>query len=161
MIDQEATIVDHDIIDAQRRIVEVFEFVDGWIERYETLIDLGRRLAPMPASLRNDRNRIRTCRGDAWLAGIRRDGRLYLSAASETGVLAGLLAIIVEVYSGRAAEDVLHHPLVVLETTGLSQRLSPRRLSRDPGSAARTRVLGRRSGAFLAKSYASPRRPWR
>jgi cysteine desulfuration protein SufE len=127
VIDQEATIVDHDIIDAQRRIVEVFEFVDGWIERYETLIDLGRRLAPMPASLRNDRNRIRTCRGDAWLAGIRRDGRLYLSAASETGVLAGLLAIIVEVYSGRAAEDVLHHPLVVLETTGLSQRLSPHR----------------------------------
>jgi cysteine desulfuration protein SufE len=70
-----------------------------------------------------------TCRGDAWLAGIRRDGRLYLSAASETGVLAGLLAIIVEVYSGRAAEDVLHHPLVVLETTGLSQRLSPHRLA--------------------------------
>ena len=137
MIDQEATIVDHDIIDAQRRIVEVFEFVDGWIERYETLIDLGRRLAPMPASLRNDRNRIRTCRGDAWLAGIRRDGRLYLSAASETGVLAGLLAIIVEVYSGRAAEDVLHHPLVVLETTGLSQRLSPHRL------AARREILAR------------------
>ena len=65
MIDQEATIVDHDIIDAQRLIVDEFEFVDGWIERYETLIDLGRRLAPMPASLRNDRNRIRTCRGDA------------------------------------------------------------------------------------------------
>jgi cysteine desulfuration protein SufE len=129
VIDQEATIVDHDIIDAQRLIVDEFEFVDGWIERYETLIDLGRRLAPMPASLRNDRNRIRTCRGDAWLAGIRRDGRLHLSAASETGVLAGLLAIIVEVYSGRAAEDVLHHPLVVLETTGLSQRLSPHRLA--------------------------------
>ena len=140
-IDQEATIVDHDIIDAQRRIVEVFEFVDGWIERYETLIDLGRRLAPTPASLRNDRNRIRTCRGDAWLAGIRRDGRLYLSAASETGVLAGLLAIIVEVYSGRAAEDVLHHPLVVLETTGLSQRLSPHRLAACREIVARLREL--------------------
>jgi cysteine desulfuration protein SufE len=135
VIDQEATIVDHDIIDAQRRIV------DGWIERYETLIDLGRRLAPMPVSLRNDRNRIRTCQGDAWLAGIRHDGRLYLSAASETGVLAGLLAIIVEVYSGRAAEDVLGHPLVVLETTGLSQRLSPHRLAAYREILARLREL--------------------
>jgi cysteine desulfuration protein SufE len=129
VIDQEAAIAGHDIIEVQRRIVDEFEFVDCWIERYETLIDFGRRLAPMPASLRNDRNRIRTCHGEAWLAGIRRDGRLYLSAASETGALAGLLAIIVEVYSGRAAEDVLHHPLVVLETTGLSGRLSPHRLA--------------------------------
>jgi cysteine desulfuration protein SufE len=141
VIDQEATIVDHDIIDAQRRIVDEFEFVDGWIELYETLIDLGRRLAPMPASLRNDRNRIRTCQGDAWLAGIRCDGRLYLSAASETGVLAGLLAIIVEVYSGRGAEDVLHHPLVVLETTGFSQRLSPHRLAACREILARLREL--------------------
>ena len=83
----------------------------------------------MPARLRTERNRIRACQGDAWLAGIHNGGRLHLSAASETDVLAGLLAIVVEVYSGRAAEDVLHHPLVVLETTGLSRRLSPHRLA--------------------------------
>jgi cysteine desulfuration protein SufE len=129
VIDQEAAVIGEDIIDAQRRIVEEFEFADGWIERYETLIDFGRRLAPMPASLRTDRNRIRTCQGDAWLAGTRRGGRLHLRAESETGVLAGLLAIVIEVYSGRAAEDVLDHPLVVLETTGLSERLSPHRLA--------------------------------
>jgi cysteine desulfuration protein SufE len=131
VIDQEAAVVDVDVdaLEAQRRIVGEFELADGWIERYEILIDFGLRLAPMPASLRNDRNRIRTCQGDAWLAGIRRDGRLYLSAASETSVLAGLLAIVVEVYSGRAAKDALDHPLVVLEATGLSGRLSPHRLA--------------------------------
>ena len=128
MIDQEAPVIG-DAIEAQRRIVDEFERVDGWIERYETLIDFGRRLAPMPASLRTERNRIRACHGEAWLAGIHSGGRLHLSAASETDVLAGLLAIVVEVYSGRAAEDVLHHPLVVLETTGLSRRLSPHRLA--------------------------------
>jgi cysteine desulfuration protein SufE len=127
VIDQEAAAIG-DVIEAQRRIVDEFELVDGWIERYETLIDFG-RLAPMPASLRTERNRIRACRGDAWLAGIHSGGRLHLSAASETGVLAGLLAIVVEVYSGRAAEDVLHHPLFVLEATGLSERLSPHRLA--------------------------------
>jgi len=141
VVDQEAAILGHDIVEAQRRIVDEFEFVEGWIERYETLIDFGRRLAPMPPSLRIDRNRIGACQGDAWLAGIRRDGRLYLSAASETRVLAGLLAIVVEVYSGRAAEDVLDHPLVVLETTGLSGRLSGRRLAAYRGILARLREL--------------------
>ena len=144
MIEQEAAVIG-DVIEAQRRIVDEFELVDGWIERYETLIDFGRRLAPMPASLRTERNRIRACQGDAWLAGIHSGGRLHLSAASETDVLAGLLAIVVEVYSGRAAEDVLHHPLVVLETTGLEPptvAAPPRRISRDSGSAERTRVIG-------------------
>jgi sulfur transfer protein SufE len=89
VIEQEAAVIG-DVIEAQRRIVDEFELVDGWIERYETLIDFGRRLAPMPASLRTERNRIRACQGDAWLAASRKDGRLYLSAASETDVLAGL-----------------------------------------------------------------------
>jgi sulfur transfer protein SufE len=56
-------------------------------------------------------------------------------------VLAGLLAIIVEVYSGRAAEDVLHYPLVVLETAGLSEGLSPHRLAAYRGILARLREL--------------------
>jgi cysteine desulfuration protein SufE len=141
MIDPEAAVMTGDIIEAQRRLVAEFEFVDGWIERYETLIDFGRRLAPMPASLRTERNRIRTCQGDAWLAGTRRGGRLYLSGASETGVLAGLLAIVIGVYSGRAAEDVLDHPLVVLEATGLSGRLSPHRLAAYREILARLREL--------------------
>jgi cysteine desulfuration protein SufE len=141
MIDPEAAVMAGDIIEAQRRIVAEFEFADGWIERYETLIDFGQRLAPMPASLRTERNRIRTCQGDAWLAGTRRGGRLYLSGPSETGVLAGLLAIVIGVYSGRAAEDVLDHPLVVLETTGLSGRLSPHRLAAYREILARLREL--------------------
>jgi cysteine desulfuration protein SufE len=140
VVEQEAAVIG-DVIEAQRRIVDEFELVDGWIERYETLIDFGRRLAPMPASLRTERNRIRACRGDAWLAGIHSGGRLHLSAASETDVLAGLLAIVVEVYSGRAAEDVLHHPLVVLETTGLSRWLSPHRLAAYREILARLREL--------------------
>lgn len=59
----------------------------------------------------------------------RRSGERRDRSGRGDGVLAGLLAIVVEVYSGRAAEDVLDHPLVVLETSGLSGRLSPHRLA--------------------------------
>ena len=93
MIGLEAAILSHPIVETQRRVIDEFEMFDDRRDRYETLIEFGRRLAPMPTSLKVDRNRIRNCRGDAWLAGIRRNGLLYLSAASEADVVAGLLAI--------------------------------------------------------------------
>jgi cysteine desulfuration protein SufE len=129
VISQQAAVLSRDIVETQRRIIEDFEMVPSWSERYETLIEFGRRLAPMPMSLRVDRNRIRNCHGHAWLAGVRHEGRLFFSAASEADVVAGLLAIVVEVYSGCAPDEILFHPLIVLEATGLRYRLSPHRLA--------------------------------
>jgi cysteine desulfuration protein SufE len=129
VISHEAAIVSRDIVGTQRRIIEEFEMAVSWSERYETLIEFGRRLAPMPMSLRVDRNRIRNCHGRAWLAAIRQEGRLFFSAASEADVVAGLLAIVVEVYSGSAPDEILFHPLMVLEATGLRDRLSPHRMA--------------------------------
>jgi hypothetical protein len=77
LIGQRPAIVSPDVIESQRRIIQEFEIVPNWNERYETLIEFGRRLAPMPMSLRVDSNRIRNCHGDARLAGVRRDGRLF------------------------------------------------------------------------------------
>jgi Fe-S metabolism associated domain len=77
VIRQQAAISSRDIVETQRRIIEEFDFVPSLSEPYETLIEFGRRLAPMPMSLRVDRNRIRNCHGQAWLAGVRRDGRLF------------------------------------------------------------------------------------
>lgn len=141
MIGLEAAILSHPIVETQRRVIDEFEMFDDWRDRYETLIEFGKRLAPMPTSLRVDRNRIRNCRDDAWLAGIRRNGLLYLSAASEADVVAGLLAIVVEVYSGSAPDEILSHPLIVLEATGLNGRLSPHRLASYAEIMARVRGL--------------------
>lgn len=141
MIGLEAAILSHPIVETQRRVIDEFEMFDDWRDRYETLIEFGKRLAPMPTSLKVDRNRIRNCRDDAWLAGIRRNGLLYLSAASEADVVAGLLAIIVEVYSGSAPDEILSHPLIVLEATGLNDRLSPHHLASYAEIMARVRGL--------------------
>jgi cysteine desulfuration protein SufE len=141
MIAQQAAILSRDIVETQRPLIEEFKLFESWSERYEALIEFGRRLAPMPTSLRVDRNRIRNCHGDAWLAGMRRNRVLYLSAASEADVIAGLLAIVVEVYSGSAPDDILSHPLTVLEATGLRDRLSPHRLASYAEIITRVRDL--------------------
>jgi cysteine desulfuration protein SufE len=141
VISQQAAILSRDVVETQRRIIEEFEIVPGWSERYETLIEFGRRLAPMPMNLRVDRNRIRNCHGQAWLAGVRCDGRLFFSASSEADMVAGLLAIVVEVYSGCAPDEILSHPLTVLEATGLRDRLSAHRLASYEEIMARLRDL--------------------
>jgi cysteine desulfuration protein SufE len=141
VIDQQAAILSRPIVEAQRRLIQEFETLESWSERYETLIEFGRRLASMPMSLRVDRNRIRNCHGRAWLAGVRRDDRLFFSAASESDVVAGLLAIVIEVYSGHSTDEILSHPLTVLETTGLADRLSPHRLASYVEIVSRVRDL--------------------
>ncbi len=129
------------IVQAQERIIEEFGLLDDWNDRYQNLIECGRRLAPMRDTLRVERNRIQNCHGDAWLAAEDRDGLLQLSAASETGVVAGLLAIVVDVYSGHSPADVLDHPLTVLDSIGLTNRLSPHRLAAFREIVGRLRVL--------------------
>jgi cysteine desulfuration protein SufE len=141
VLSEQTAILSHDIVEAQRRLVEEFSIFDSWSERYETLIEFGKRLAPMPVSLRVDRNRIRNCHGRAWLAGVCHHDKLFLSAASEADVVAGLLAIVVEVYSGSAPDDILSHPLFVLEATGLRGRLSPHRLASYAEIVQRVRDL--------------------
>ncbi len=138
---------------AQQRIVDEFGFFEDWDERYQNLVDFARRLAPMPENLRVDQNRIRNCRGAVWLAAEERDGALHLSAASETQVVAGLLAIIVEVYSGHSPIDVLTNPLTVLDSVGLTRRLSPHKQVALHEIVARLRELAR--NASVPKQRAS------
>src|ERR1700722_834777 len=66
VISQHAATLSRDIVGTQRCIIEELEMVPSWSERYETLIEFGRRLAPMPIRLRVHRNRIRDCQGQAW-----------------------------------------------------------------------------------------------
>lgn len=131
---------------AQQRVAEELQLFEDWNDRYQTLIELGHRLAPMPDRLKTERNRIWTCQGDTWLAGEVRGGILRLNAASDTGVVAGLLAILVEVYSGRPASDVFDHPLTVLDMVGLTDRLSPHRLAALREIFGRLRELAAAAG---------------
>lgn len=111
----------------QQRMIEEFLQLGEWAERYQYLIELGGKLPAMRTSWRTDRSRVPECRGDTFLAGESRDGRLFLHAASDIPILAGVLALIVEVYSGMPASEVLRHPPMLLDRIGLTHNLSRHR----------------------------------
>ena len=112
---------------AQREIIEEFGLFDDWMDRYQYLIDLGRRLPEFPDELRTDENRIRGCQSQVWFVPEKRDGRLYFQAISDAAIVSGLIALLLRLYSGREPRDILDTPPDFVEALELQSHLSPTR----------------------------------
>ncbi|HEY0232818.1 MAG TPA: SufE family protein [Dokdonella sp.] len=112
---------------AQIAIAEEFAFFGDWTERYQYLIDLGRKLPPFPEDARTEANKVQGCQSQVWLA-ARGDARqLDFRAASDSSIVSGLIALLLRVYSGRSAEEILATEPRFIETIGLARHLSPTR----------------------------------
>ena len=112
---------------AQQEIIEEFGLFDDWMDRYQYLIDLGRRLPEFPDELRTDEHRIRGCQSQVWFVPERRDGRLYFQAISDAAIVSGLIALLLRLYSGREPRDILDTPPDFVEALELQSHLSPTR----------------------------------
>ena len=88
---------------------------------------MGKQLEPMPDEYKTEANRIHGCESQVWIQIEERDGRLYMQATSDAAIVAGLIAVLLRVYSGRTPEEIINMPLDFLSQTGLLQHLSPNR----------------------------------
>lgn len=118
-----------DIKAVQEEIVEDFGLFDDWMDRYRFLIDLGRALPPYPDDLRTDEWRVKGCINRAWLHGAARDGRVYYQASSESEIVAGLIALLLKVYSGRTPREILDNPPDFLERIGVWENITSNRIN--------------------------------
>jgi len=112
---------------AQDELIEEFRFFDNWMDRYQYLIDLGRRLPEFPESLRTDANKIRGCQSQVWFVAEQRDGLLEFRAVSDAAIVSGLIAMLLRIYSGRRPQDILDTPPDFVTALELEQHLSPTR----------------------------------
>ena len=115
------------IAEAQESIVESFQFLDDWSERYQYLIELGRQLPPLPETAQVEGNRIHGCQSGVWLVCDYRNGRLEFAATSDPAIVAGIIALFLQVYSGRQPQQVLATTPTLVDEIGLSTHLSPHR----------------------------------
>ena len=115
------------IAEAQESIVESFQFFDDWSERYQYLIELGRQLPPFPETAQVEGNRIPGCQSGVWLVCDYRNGRLVFAATSDSAIVAGIIAVLLQVYSGRQLQQVLATTPTFVDEIGLSTHLSPHR----------------------------------
>ena len=112
---------------AQEELIEEFRFFDDWMDRYQYLIDLGRRLPEFPESDRVEANKIRGCQSQVWFVADNKDGRLEFRAISDAAIVSGLIAVLLRIYSGRRPQEILETPPDFIAALELEQHLSPTR----------------------------------
>ena len=116
-----------EVQNAQREVIEEFSLFDDWMDRYQYLIDLGRRLPEFPEELKTDENLIRGCQSQVWFVAEEKDGRLEFRAISDAAIVSGLIALLLRLYSGRYPQDILDTPPDFVTALKLESHLSPTR----------------------------------
>ena len=112
---------------AQQAIREEFGFFGDWSERYQYLIDLGRKLPPFPEEWKTEEHRLRGCQSMVWIVPSGDARRLDFAAISDSAIVSGLVYLALRVYSGRSAREILDTPADYISEIGLAKHLSPTR----------------------------------
>lgn len=109
-------------------IIEDFQLLDDWQDRYRYVIDLGKTLPPMDEADKNDRTRVPGCLSQVWLKPDFRNGILSFLTDSDAHIVKGLTAILMIVYSGHTPADILKIDIEpIFKDLGMEEHLSPNR----------------------------------
>lgn len=122
-----------DAAQAQAAIADEFGFFADWSERYQYLIDLGRKLPPFPEGWRTEAHRLHGCQSMVWIVAEGNAENLVFHAASDSAIVSGLIQLALRVYSQRTAREILATEPDYVATIGLAKHLSP---TRNNGLAA-------------------------
>ena len=116
------------ILEKQRELIEEFQEIEDWRERYRAIIECGSELPALPSALKTDANLIRECQNRVWLAGRKEDKDLiFYFADGESQIVKGLAAMLVDLYSGHTANEILNTPAEYVEALGLGENLTRNR----------------------------------
>ena len=119
-------------------IGEELDVFDDWMERYQFIIELGRKLPRFPEEWTNDAHRVPGCQSKVWMEAAMQDGKLRLAGASDAAIVSGLVALLLRVYSGRTPDEVIATDPAFLRDLGLLEALST---NRGNGIAAMARAI--------------------
>lgn len=115
------------IKEIQEEIIDEFSMFDDWMERYQYIIDLGKSLPLIDAAYKLDENLIKGCQSKVWLYSELQDEKLIFTADSDAILTKGIVALLLRVYSGQKADDILKADTNFIDQIGLKEHLSPTR----------------------------------
>ena len=116
-----------DLNDTKASVVQDFAMFDEWLDKYEYLIDLGKKLDPLPEELKTEDRLIKGCQSRVWLDATVEDGKLYFRADSDAIITKGIISLLIGVYSGRTAREIADDDFSFVDSLGLRENLSPTR----------------------------------
>ena len=109
-------------------MIDDFAFLDDWEDRYMHVIDLGKGLVPLPDGAQSDENKVKGCASQVWLVSHKSEGIWTFAGDSDAHIVKGLVAIVLEIFSGRSAAEIAALDANdILFKLGLSEHLSAQR----------------------------------
>lgn len=130
------------IQEVENEIVEEFGLFDSWDDKYEYIIDLGKKLPPLADQYKVDENKVRGCQSTVWLIADYKDGKVFFNAESDAVIVKGLISLLIRVLSGRKPDEIIEAPLNFIQQIGMTTHL------------AQTRSNGLRAMVKQMKNYA-------
>ncbi|EDM36193.1 hypothetical protein PBAL39_19959 [Pedobacter sp. BAL39] len=115
------------IAEIEKEIIEDFSLFDNWEDKYEYIIDLGKKLAPLEEVHKIDDNKIKGCQSTVWLTASYEDGRVYFKADSDAVIVKGLVSMLIKVLSGQKADDIINTQLDFIAEIGMMSHLAQTR----------------------------------
>lgn len=115
------------IAEIESEITEEFSFFPEWTDKYEYLIELGKKLSGFPEDKRNEDYKVKGCQSSVWLVSDRENGKIYFKADSDSTIVKGLIALLIRTLSGQTPDEILNAKLEFIEKIGLKQHLAQTR----------------------------------
>lgn len=137
------------IKEKQQELIDDFAFLSDWEQKYEYIIDLGKELKGLPEEKKKDDILIKGCQSQVWLDAELRDGKIFFLADSDGILPKGIISLLVGVYSGHTAEEILAADFDFISKIGLQEFLSP---SRANGLASMIKQIKFYAVAYQLKS---------
>ncbi len=140
------------IEELEEEIVENFSLFDSWDEKYEYIIDLGKKLPALEEEHKKDENKVRGCQSTVWLVAAYKDGLVEFKADSDAVIVKGLISMLIQVLSGHTPDDIIHAKLGFIDRIGMTTHLAQ---TRSNGLAAMVKQMKNFALAFKLQNEAA------
>lgn len=140
------------IEELEEEIVENFSLFDSWDEKYEYIIDLGKKLPALEEEHKKDENKVRGCQSTVWLVAVYKDGLVEFKADSDAVIVKGLISMLIQVLSGHTPDDIIHAKLGFIDRIGMTTHLAQ---TRSNGLAAMVKQMKNFALAFKLQNEAA------
>ena len=111
----------------QKSISEEFDIFDTWMEKYEYIIDLGKKLKDFPEDQMIEDNKVQGCQSSVWFVTSMEDGLFRCKATSDSAIVAGLIALLLRIYDNQKPSEIVTAEPKFISMIGLNEHLSPTR----------------------------------
>jgi cysteine desulfuration protein SufE len=115
------------IHEIEKEIVEEFALFDNWEDKYEYIIDMGKKLLPLDDQYKTGENKVKGCQSTVWLTSFYEDGKVTYRADSDAIIVKGLISMLIRVLSDHTPDEIINADLAFIDEIGMKSHLAQTR----------------------------------